>query len=193
MANEHVTELLHSFGSGDQEALKQLIPLVYAELHKLAEAYLRRERPEHTLQPTALVHEAYMRLASQAQPDYRSRTHFYGVAAQVMRQILVDHARSRKAAKRGGGQPHLSLDSALTYAADRANAMVALDDALRALAQEDPRRAQLVETRYFGGLTVEECADLFGMQAQQVYRELRIAQAWLHREMNAPPPAAAEA
>ena len=189
MSQEQVTEILHRFGSGDEDALKRLIPLVYAELHKLAGAYLRRERPQHTLQPTALVHEAYLRLAAQAQPDYRSRTHFYGVAAQVMRQILVDHARSRNAAKRGGGQQHLSLDSALTYTADRATAMMALDDALKSLAKEDPRRAQLVETRYFGGLTTEECADLFEMQPQQVYRELRIAQAWLQREMNGPPAA----
>jgi RNA polymerase sigma factor (TIGR02999 family) len=189
MPDNQVTEILHEFGAGDQEALKRLIPLVYAELHKLADAYLRRERPEHTLQPTALVNEAYLRLAAQAQPDYRSRTHFYGVAAQVMRQILVDHARSRKAAKRGGGQAHISLDSALIYTGERAAAMVALDDALNALAAENERRARLVELRYFGGLSVEECAGLFDMQSQQVYRELRIAQAWLHRELSGDVPA----
>ncbi len=162
------------------------MPLVYAELRRLADNYLRNERPGHTLQPTALVHEAYMRLAGQEQPDYESRAHFSGVAAQVMRQILVDHARRRNASKRGGGVRPLSLDEGIDAAEERAGDLIALDDALTALAQQDPKKARLIELRYFGGLTAEEAAEVTSLSVQAVYREIRIANAWLRRFIEAP-------
>ncbi len=165
------------------------MPLVYAELHRLAGSYLRNERPGHTLQPTALVHEAYVRLVDQDQPDYRSRAHFLGVAACLMRQILIDHARSRNAAKRGAGAPNYSLEQlgdAVAY--DRPSMLIAVDDALQALEQRDPQKAKLVEMRFFGGLTAEESAQVLGLPVEKVRNELRVAQAWLHRELNAQDP-----
>ena len=163
------------------------MPLVYAELRRMADGYLRRERESHTLQPTALVHEAYLRLIGQHQPDYQSRAHFCGVAAQLMRQILVDHARRRNSAKRGGGAPLLPIQDDLDYIESKSGDLVALDDALSALAREDEQKARLVELRYFGGLTAEESSEVTGLPPQTIYRELRIAQAWLQREMAASP------
>jgi RNA polymerase sigma-70 factor, ECF subfamily len=178
------TYLLRDLQGGKKQALDQIMPLVYAELHRMADNYLRQERDGHTLQPTALVHEAYLRLIGQEQPDYQSRAHFCGVAAQVMRQILVDHARRRNAAKRGGGEPRLPLNEDLDYTQERASELVALDDALSALAVDDAQKARLVELRFFGGLTAEESAEVTGLTPQTIYRELRVAQAWLQRELD---------
>src|SRR6478735_5318936 len=148
-----ITLMLQEFAGGDKSALDRLMPLVYAELRRLADSYLRRERPGHTLQPTALVHEAYARLVGQDQPDFRSRAHFIGVAAQVMRQILIDHARGRNAVKRGGGQAKCTLDEAVDAAVERPLLMIAVDDALNTLAEQDAQKARLIEMRFFGGLT----------------------------------------
>ena len=161
------------------------MPLVYAELRRLADNFLRNERQGHTLQPTALVHEAYIRLAGQDQPDYTNRSHFCGVAARIMRQILVDHARRRNASKRGGGCNLLSLDDGIDASSERAWELVALDDALSELAGRDEQKARLIELRYFGGLTVEEISALSALPAQTVYRELRIANALIRRSMDA--------
>ena len=179
-----ITRLLGSLREGDKGVLDRIIPLVYAELHKLANGYLRNEREGHTLQPTALVNEAYMRLAGQDQPEYQNRSHFFGVAAQVMRQILVDYARSRKAAKRGGGQDVLPLEEALEFTTDKTTQIVEVDDALRVLAAMDPMKARLIELRFFGGMTAEESAEYLNMSLNDVRRELRVAQAWLRRELD---------
>ena len=182
--SESITRLLGSLREGDKGVLDRIIPLVYAELHKLANGYLRSEREGHTLQPTALVNEAYMRLAGQDQPEYQNRSHFFGVAAQVMRQILVDYARSRKAAKRGGGQNMLPLDDALEFTSDKSNQIVDVDDALNVLAEMDPLKARLIELRFFGGMTAEESAEYLSIPVNQVRRDLRVAQAWLRRELD---------
>lgn len=179
-----VTVLLQDLAQGDRAALDSLLPLLYSELRRLADSCLRRERSDHTLQPTALVHEAYVRLVQQDQPDYRSRSHFYGVAAQVMRQILVDHARSRNAAKRGGGAVKQSLDEGFMYSDERPELMIALDDALTALAAHSELKAKLIEMSYFGGLTQEECGEVLNLPPHTVFRELRLARAWLQRELS---------
>lgn len=179
-----ITLLLHAFAGGDRSALDHLIPLVYAELHKIADGHLRNERPGHTLQPTALVHEAYARLIEQKQPDYRNRVHFLAVAAQVMRQILIDHARKKYAAKRGGSRPKYSIDEACDAAIEKPSLMIDLDDALNALESHDALRARLIEMRFFGGLTAEESAEVLKIPVNDVRRGLRIAQAWLQRELD---------
>lgn len=178
-----VTRLLLDWSKGDRAALDQLMPVVYRELHKIAVAYLRGERTEHTLQPTALINEAYLRLTNQSFPEWEGRKHFYGVAAQLMRQILVEHARSHGAAKRGGGAPRLALDEALDCSREQAAALVELDEALTALAEFDERKARIIELRYFGGLSMEETAGVLGLSVATVGREQRLAQAWLHREL----------
>lgn len=183
MGSPSITILLHDVAHGDKQALDRLLPLLYTELRRLADSCLRRERPGHTLQPTALVHEAYLRLVQQDQPDYRNRSHFYGVASQVMRQILVDHARTRNAAKRGGGAAASPLDESQAHTGDQTSLMIALDDALKTLAEQSPLKARLIEMSYFGGLTQEECAEVESMPAHAVYRELRLARAWLQREI----------
>jgi RNA polymerase sigma factor (TIGR02999 family) len=182
-----VTVLLRNLSNGDQSALDELIPLVYRELRRIADGYLRVERRAHTLQPTALVHEAYLRLVGQDQPDYQNRAHFYGVAAQVMRQILVDHSRRFRAAKRGGGAVKLRLDEVPELAVERAELVVRLDETLNELKEQDPLKAQLVEMRFFGGLTAEESAEALGLPVQKVRRQLRVAQAWLQRELDGQP------
>jgi RNA polymerase sigma factor (TIGR02999 family) len=182
--NRPITVLLHAFSGGDKAALNDLIPLVYAELRKIADGHLRHERPGHTLQPTALVHEAYARLIEQKQPDYRDRVHFLAVAAQVMRQILIDHARRKFAAKRGGARPKYSLDEACDAAVERPSLMIDLDDALLALETRDAMKARLIEMRFFGGLTAEESAEVLKLPVNEVRRGLRIAQAWLQRELD---------
>lgn len=182
--NLPITVLLHAFSDGDKAALNDLIPLVYAELRKIADGHLRHERPGHTLQPTALVHEAYARLIEQKQPDYRDRVHFLAVAAQVMRQILIDHARRKFAAKRGGSRPKYSLDEACDAAVEKPSLMIDLDDALKALETHDPMKARLIEMRFFGGLTAEESAEVLRLPVNEVRRGLRIAQAWLQRELD---------
>jgi RNA polymerase sigma factor (TIGR02999 family) len=179
-----ITRLLADWRNGDQAALEQLTPLVYQELHKLARSYLRGERPGHTLQPTALIHEAYLRLVDQNITEWQSRTHFFGVAARLMRQILVEYARSYRAGKRGCGAPKLALDEALNYSQETAAELVMLDDALITLAAFDQRKARVIELRYFGGLTVEETAEVLGLSIPTVVRDQRMAQAWLHREMS---------
>ena len=176
--------MLREFAAGDKEALDRLMPLIYAELKRIAQSHLGRERPDHTLQPTALVHEAYIRLIGQDQPDYRSRAHFLGVAAHVMRQILVDHARSRDAGKRGSGQTIFSLDESMDAAAERPVALIAVDDALGELERLDARKARLVEMRFFGGLTAEESAHVLQLPVEKIRAELRMAQAWLQRELD---------
>src|SRR5262245_34644059 len=188
-----ITRLLQRFANGDRGALDELMPLVYSELHRLASGYFRGERPGHTLQPTALVHEAYARLLKQDHPDYRSRAHFLGVAAQVMRQILIDYARTRNAQKRGRGQVSLSLDDAGEIAMDRPSILIAVDDALNLLQEKDPLKARLVEMRFFGGLSAEDSAAAVHLSVKQVRRHLRVANAWLQRELDrtgAPPQSA---
>lgn len=179
----HVTELLAAWRQGDESAAERLIPLVYDDLRRRAAAALRRERRAHTLTPTALVHEAYLRLVDGRPPSVESRKHFLAIAARVMRRVLVDHARARKAGKRNEGKEAVSLDEALTIGHGRGRALVALDDALVALAAFDSRKARLVELRYFGGLTIEETADVLDTSLATVKREWALARAWLHREL----------
>lgn len=179
-----ITVLLQAFSSGDKAALNDLIPLVYTELRKIADGHLRNERPGHTLQPTALVHEAYARLIEQKQPDYRNRVHFLAVSAQVMRQVLIDHARRKFAARRGGLRPKYSLDEACDAAIEKPSLMIDLDDALKALETRDPLKARLIEMRFFGGLTAEESAEVLNLPVNEVRRGLRVAQAWLQRELD---------
>ena len=179
-----ITSLLQSWSRGDAAAADQLIPLVYDDLRRRSSAALRRERPEHTLTPTALVNEAYLRLVDQRLPPLESRKHFFAVAARVMRQVLVDHARARGAGKRNSGQEPLLLDDDLRISDDRANEFVALDDALTTLAGFDPDKARLVELRYFTGLTIEQTAEMMGRSIATVKREWALARAWLHRELS---------
>ena len=179
-----ITRLLHDWSKGNRAALDQLVPVVHDELLKIAGSYLRGERPEHTLQPTALINEAYVRLVHQDLPEWRGRKHFYGVAAQIMRQILVDHARTHAAAKRGGGGQKLSLDDVTIFSRERSRDLVALDDALKALEALDARKSRVIELRYFGGLSVEETAEALEISVATVAREVKLAQAWLHRELS---------
>jgi len=179
-----ITQLLRRWSQGDQDALNQLMPIVLRELRKLAGGYLKGERPDHTLQPTALINEAYLRLVAQDFPEWQSRAHFFGVAAQLMRQILVDHARSHAAAKRGQNATKLSLEEAAEFSREQAGQLVALDDALRSLARLDERKSRVVELRHFGGLTIEEIAAAIGVSTATVTREMRLAQAWLLREID---------
>ena len=182
MSDSHeVTRLLAEWAKGRPRALEDLTPLVYRELRRLAASYLRRERQGHTLQPTALVHEAYMRLLEQSKPTWQSRSHFYGVAARLMRQILVDHARRKHAGKRAGQQ--VSLDEAVSFADDRSHQLVALDAALNALEKIDPRKCKAIELRYFGGLSMEETSQALGVSEVTVRRDMRMAEAWLNNEM----------
>jgi len=177
-----ITQLLLRWSQGDQSALDQLMPVIYQELRKLARSYMRRERTNHSLQPTALINEAYLRLIKQNFPEWQSRRHFFGVAAQLMRQILVKHARTRSAGKRDGGQK-FSLEEALTFSDEKAAELVALDDALVALAKFDERKVRIIELRYFGGLSLEETAEALGLSITTISDEQRLARAWLRREM----------
>jgi len=179
-----ITVLVHEYASGDKAALDRLLPLVYDELRRVAEKHLRGQQPSHTLQPTALVHEMYVRLVGQAPPDVRDRIHFLSVAAQVMRQVLIDHARMKYAEKRGGRQEKLALDEAQDACMEKPAIMIRIDDALNQLARQDPRKAQLIEMRFFGGLTAEESAAVLDLPVKVVRRELRVAQAWLQRELD---------
>lgn len=179
-----VTLLLRDFAGGDRTAFDRLIPLVYDELRRIAAGRLRHELPSHTLEPAALVHELYARMVGQEQPDYRDRAHFFGIAAQVMRRILIDHARGKKAAKRGGGRERISLDEARDSSVERPDIMIQLDDALSALENQDRQKARIVEMHYFGGLTAEESAMVLNLDVAMVRRELRLAQAWLQRELD---------
>jgi RNA polymerase sigma-70 factor (ECF subfamily) len=179
-----VTLLLRDVNNGDPRALDLLIPIVYQELRRLAEHYLRDERAAATLQPTALVHEAYVKLVGQDMPEWACRSHFFGVAAHLMRQILVDHARRRRSQKRGGGVAPVPLEEALSFAPAKGDEILAIDDALTALAAVDERKCRVVELRYFGGLSVEETARALNVSVGTVGREQRLAEAWLHRELS---------
>jgi RNA polymerase sigma factor (TIGR02999 family) len=182
-SSTRVSKLLLNWGQGDQAAREALIPLVYDELRRLARRHLRRERPGHTLQSAALVNEAYLRLIRQDQPQWQNRAHFFGVAAQLMRHILVDHARNRLAGKRGAGAPRLSLDSQIALPRQREVDLVALDDALNQLAALDEQQSRVVELRFFGGLSIEETAVALDVSPATVKREWATARAWLQREM----------
>ena len=178
-----VTLLLTRLKDGDRGALDRLMPLVHDELRRLARAHMRRERADHTLQATALAHEAYMRMVDLDRIDWRDRAHFFAVAAGVMRRILIDHARKRRAARRGGGAPHVPLEEGLRLAADRPDELVDLDEALERLAALDTRQARIVELRFFGGLSVEEAAVVLGVSPRTVKREWAVARAWLRAEL----------
>jgi RNA polymerase sigma factor (TIGR02999 family) len=178
-----VTLLLNEYANGDKTAFERLLPLVYDELRRLANSYLRRERADHTLQPTALVHEAYLKLIGE-DVSWESRAHFFGIAARTMRQILVDYARAHKAEKRGAGNAKLSLDEKIIDLSDeRAAELLALNDALEAFAELDPQKARLVELRFFGGFSVEEAAKLLGISVPTAVRYWRTAKAWLAHEI----------
>jgi RNA polymerase sigma factor (TIGR02999 family) len=177
-----VSGLLRAWSDGDQSALERLTPIIYDELHHLARRYMRRERSSHSLQTTALLNEAYMRLVDYKRMQWQNRAHFFAVAAQLMRRILVEHAR-RHNLKRGGGVPHVSLEEAAVVGGDEDADLMALDDAMNALARIDPRKVQVVEMRFFGGLSVEETAEVLKVSAITVKREWRAAKAWLYREL----------
>ena len=181
--SENITQLLIDLSNGDRNAVDLLLPVIYDELRKLAASYLRRERPDHTLQPTALVHEAYIRLVDQTRVNWQNRAHFFGVAAQLMRRLLVDHARRHNAEKRGQNFQKISLDENIDKAGERSTMLLALDDALQALAQFDEQKARVVELRYFGGLSIEETADVMGVTPTTIKRHWRFAKAWLHGAM----------
>lgn len=183
-ASADVTTLLAAWSDGDEGALTLLVPRIYAELHRLAHHHMRGERDARTLQTTALVHEAYLRLVDTRQVRWQSRAHFLGVAAQAMRRILVDAARARGARKRGGAVPAVPFDDALSPVSVRGASLVALDDALTALAGVDPRKSRVVELRYFGGLSVAETATVLGVSPETVHRDWRVAKAWLLRELS---------
>lgn len=188
-SSENVTQLLVKWSEGDQKALDKLMPLVYAELRRLAGNYLRRERHNHTLQPTALVNEAYLKLVGQRSPHWQNRAQFYGVAAQMMRRILVDHARQHQAAKRGGSdQQRLSITSAgqlgaKQLAAEPAIDLLALHEALEELTAFDPQQGRIVELKFFGGLSIEETAEVMGISHATVERDWKMARAWLRRKL----------
>jgi RNA polymerase sigma factor (TIGR02999 family) len=182
MSSSHeVTRLLRKWAEGRESALDALTPLVYAELRCLAESYLRREKTGHTLQPTALVHEAYLRLVDQSPPNWENRSHFYGVAARLMRQILVDHARCRRAGKRAGHK--VALEDVVNLHQERSADLLALDAALKALEKIDPRKCRAIELHYFGGLSMDDVARMLGISAVTVQRDMRAAKTWLYREM----------
>lgn len=181
---EPVTILLQRWREGDTSALEVLTPIVYDELRRLAASYLRRERDGHTLQPTALLHEAYVKLANQPNQDWKNRAHFFGVAAHLMRQILVDHARGRNRVKRGGGAINVQLNEALDASNQRPEILVELDEALNELARFDERKAKVIEMRFFAGMSVEETAEALSISISTVGREQRMAEAWLGRYMD---------
>ena len=183
-APENVTELLIGWSKGDKEALDTLVPLVYDELRRQASRYLRRERVGHTLQTTALIHEAYLRLIDQKNVHWQNRAHFFGIAAQLMRRILVDHARTKKRAKRGGSIIRVSFDVANAMAQGQDLDIVALDEALERFAEIDEQQARIVELRFFSGLSVNETAEVLGISPATVKRDWSMAKAWLHREIS---------
>lgn len=179
-----ITGLLTAWSGGDESALERLAPFVYDELHRLAHHYMSRERPGHTLQTTALVNEAYVRLVNWREVQWQNRAHFFAVSAQMMRRILVDFARDKKYLKRGGGALRVSLSEAEAFTVERGTDLVELDEALSALAEVDPRKGQVVEMRFFGGLSVEEVAEVLKVSKETVMRDWRLAKVWLLRELN---------
>jgi RNA polymerase sigma factor (TIGR02999 family) len=179
-----ITRLLRAWGGGERAAMEELAPLVYGELRRMAQRYLRRESPGNTLQPTALVHEAYLRLVDVDNMRWEDRAHFFAVSAQMMRRILVDAARARGCGKRGGGAEHLNLNESIDGMPERGDALVALDEALDALAKFDPRKAKVVEMRFFAGLSAEETAAVLKISEPSVLRDWKLARAWLMRELS---------
>ena len=183
-SSNEVTQLLQAWGTGDKEALDKLLPIVYEELHRLAARYMRKESPGHTLQTSALVNEAYMKLVDQKNVRWQNRAHFFGIAAQLMRRILVDHARSRARMKRGAGAQKLSLNEAAIVTTDSAEAFLSLDDALKRLSEMDPKKCRIVEMKIFSGLNMKEIAEIEKVSPSTIEREWRKAKAWLHREID---------
>jgi RNA polymerase sigma factor (TIGR02999 family) len=180
---EDVTQLLVAWSNGDQGARDELMPVVYHELHRLAHQYMKRELPGHTLQTSALVNEAFLKLIDQRNVNWKNRAHFFGIAAKTMRRILVDYARSRRTAKRGGGRYELSLDESIV-SAERTDELVTLDEALQELAKIDPRKSQVVELKFFAGLSIEEAAEVLAVSPGTVMRDWTLAKAWLRREIS---------
>jgi RNA polymerase sigma factor (TIGR02999 family) len=184
-SSNEVTLLLRAWGEGDAHALERLAPLVYQELHRIARGYMAHERPDHTLQTTALVNEAYMRLVDARQVPWQDRAHFFAVCARAMRRILVDHARSRAYLKRGGGNVHIQFDEAYGIAWSHDTDLLELDEALSRLSLLDPRKGKVIEMRFFGGLSVEETAEALRISPETVMRDWKLARAWLYRELSA--------
>jgi RNA polymerase sigma-70 factor, ECF subfamily len=182
-ASADVTVLLAQLVDGDREAASRLVPMVYSELRRIAARYMRRERVDHTLQTTALVHEAYLKLVEQTPTSWENRAHFFAVAAQVMRHILIDHARSHLREKRGGGRPVIALDEGLVFSPEQSSELLEVDTALRRLTELDPRQGKIVELRFFGGLTVDETAAVLNISPKTVKRDWSVAKAWLHGEL----------
>lgn len=182
-SSREVTELLRDWSAGREQALSQLMPLVYDELRRLAASYLRKESSRDTLQATGLVHEAFFRLVDQKQVSWQNRAHFFGIAAQSMRRVLLDYARKRATSKRGGSDVKVTLSEAVAQDEQRDLDLLALDAALQSLSQIDPQQGRIVELRYFGGLTIEECAEVLGISRATVKRDWSVARAWLHREL----------
>ncbi|MCM3870755.1 MAG: sigma-70 family RNA polymerase sigma factor [Pyrinomonadaceae bacterium] len=182
--SEHVTQLLQDWSAGNEQALEDLLPLIYNELRRLAHNFLYRERPGHTLQTTALVHEAYLKLIDQKDARWQNRSHFFAIAAQAMRRILIDSARRHAATKRGGSQEKLSLDEVPDISLEPNIKLLALDEALKALAEIDPEQSRIVELRYFGGLTIEETAEVMKTSNSTIKREWAMARAWLHQALS---------
>jgi RNA polymerase sigma factor (TIGR02999 family) len=187
-SQQEVTQLLKDWSGGDEGALGKLIPLVQPELHRLAHHYMSRERAGHTMQTTALLNEAYLQLVDDPKRNWQNRTHFMAAAAQLMRRIIVDYARERRSLKRGGGALKLSLDEAALVTEKQSEELLALDEALERLGVQDPRKSQIVELRYFGGLTVEETAEFLKLSHRTVKREWRMAKAWLYRALSGEEP-----
>jgi RNA polymerase sigma factor (TIGR02999 family) len=181
---ENVTQLLQDWSKGNEQALEELLPLIYNELRQLAHNFLYRERPGHTLQTTALVHEAYLKLIDQRDARWQNRSHFFAIAAQAMRRILIDSARSHAAMKRGGPQEKLSLDEVPDVSLEPNTRLLALDEALNRLAEIDPEQSRIVELRYFGGLTIEETAEVINLSPATIKREWAMARAWLHQALS---------
>ena len=179
-----VTQILHDWSGGDTQAPERLMPFVYDELRRLARSFLSRERDGHTLQPTALVHEAYVRLVDQTRVNWQNRAHFYGIASSMMRRVLIDHARARATGKRGGGAIRLSIDDVQVPLEERAASFIALDEALKRLEQMDERKCKVVELRFFGGLSDEEIAEVLGVTTRTVLRDWKKARLWLYRELS---------
>jgi RNA polymerase sigma-70 factor (ECF subfamily) len=179
-----VTQMLGRWSSGDRDSFNQVLPIIQQELHRIAQRHMRKERSGHTLQTTALVNEAYLKLVDQAHVSWQSRAHFFGIAARIMRQILVDHARGVRRAKRGGDLNLLPFEEALNFSTSKAASLVALDDALLDLARKDARKVEVVELRYFGGLSVEETAEVLNVHPNTVIRDWALAKAWLRKELD---------
>lgn len=182
-SQSEITQLLIRWSGGDKGALDELVPLIYDEVRRLANYYLSRQRPGHTLQATALVNEAFIKLIDMKNVNWQNRAHFFAVAAKIMRNILIDHARSHQRIKRGGGQP-ITLDDVAVIAQEQASELIALDEALKSLASIDLRKSEIVELRFFGGLTIDETAEVLKVSTPTIQREWRMAKAWLYRELN---------